>query len=102
MVTDIKAEGFFDAVSTPQPMSFSIIPEKRVSIAPDNSYMDDEARVTLKFARIPITPESFIGISIRTEYDFPLQVMLGDGDQLISRYYPKLIAGKNNLLIIWI
>lgn len=100
LVGGVKAETFYDVVDMPRPMSFVIDPKRRVSIAPASSYMDDEARVVLKFTRRKLTPQGLVAVVINPEQDLPFQVMLGDGDKSVSRYYPKLLAGKKNIVIL--
>jgi len=77
-----------------------IDPARRFSTGEESSYLDTEGRITMQFAPQILSDRSMFAFEIEPDSDIKIGILFWQGDHVISRYYPTIHKGKNNLVAI--
>lgn len=63
-------------------------------------YLNTQGRIQYKFNDHKLTDDAFLGIVLVPDKDLAIGVELTDGKMTIFRYWPRLIGGKKNIILL--
>lgn len=76
-----------------------IVDPARIS-SDTQEYLNTQARINYKFDPIALTDGSLFGFELSADKDLAVGVQLSNGSKSIFRYYPKMVANRNNVMML--